>query len=82
MRVVYVTALLNLVRTFAICHSQIVDCRPNGLALGARGTSVLFSSGDGGAGDGNPDPTTQTCITNNGKDRIGFIPIFPASCPL
>ena len=64
------------------CHSQIIDCRPNGLSLGARGTSVLFSSGDVGVGDGNPDPTTQTCVTNNGENQTRFIPTFPASCPL
>jgi hypothetical protein len=62
--------------------SQIADCRPDGLLLGARGTSVLFSSGDGGVGDGNPDATTQTCITNDGKNRTKFIANFPASCPL
>ncbi|KAH9983545.1 tripeptidyl peptidase A [Russula compacta] len=49
--------------------------------LGARGTSLLFSSGDTGVGDGNPNPATQTCLTNDGKNRTRFIPSFPASCP-
>ena len=83
MRAVYAKALLNLVWTPAIRHSRIVDCRSNGFfLLGARGTSVLFSSGDVGVGDGDPDPTTQTCVTNNGENRTRFIPTFPASCPL
>ncbi|KAH8114716.1 tripeptidyl peptidase A [Phellopilus nigrolimitatus] len=43
----------------------------NGFAqLGARGVSLMFGSGDGGVGDGNPDPATQQ-----------FLPGFPASCP-
>ncbi|CUA75752.1 tripeptidyl-peptidase I [Rhizoctonia solani] len=42
--------------------------------LGARGVSVLFSSGDGGVGSG-------TCKTNDGTNRTRFQPIFPASCP-
>ncbi|KAI9455152.1 tripeptidyl peptidase A [Lactarius psammicola] len=49
--------------------------------LGARGVSLLFSSGDGGVGDGNPDPATQTCFTNDGTNQTKFIPLFPASCP-
>jgi hypothetical protein len=64
---------------YAILKSSIVV--PT-LSLGARGTSVLFSSGDGGVGDGNPDFITQTCITNDGKNRTRFIPTFPATCPL
>ncbi|KAG9095537.1 hypothetical protein FRC06_009699 [Ceratobasidium sp. 370] len=42
--------------------------------LGARGVSILFSSGDGGVGSG-------TCKTNDGTSRTRFQPIFPASCP-
>ncbi|KAH9059746.1 peptidase S8/S53 domain-containing protein, partial [Lactarius vividus] len=49
--------------------------------LGARGVSLLFSSGDGGVGDGDPDPATQTCFTNDGKNQTKFIPLFPPSCP-
>ncbi|KAK6509659.1 hypothetical protein TWF481_004390 [Arthrobotrys musiformis] len=39
--------------------------------LGARGVSVLFSSGDSGPGD--------DCTTKNGEKR--FVPTFPATCP-
>ncbi|KAG5640464.1 hypothetical protein DXG03_008558, partial [Asterophora parasitica] len=49
--------------------------------LGARGISLLFSSGDDGVGDGNPDPKTQTCFTNDGRNATRFVPIFPAACP-
>ncbi|KAJ3923716.1 subtilisin-like protein [Lentinula edodes] len=49
--------------------------------LGARGVSLTFSSGDGGVGDGDPDPATQTCITNDGTNKTEFLPLFPASCP-
>jgi tripeptidyl-peptidase I len=43
--------------------------------LGARGVSLLFSSGDYGVGaDG-------TCYSNDGKDTRAFLPVFPASCP-
>ncbi|TFK64203.1 tripeptidyl peptidase A [Pluteus cervinus] len=49
--------------------------------LGARGVSVVFSSGDFGVGDGNPDPATQTCFTNDGNNQTKFIPVFPATCP-
>ncbi|KAF7308993.1 Family S53 protease [Mycena kentingensis (nom. inval.)] len=38
-------------------------------ALGARGTSIMFASGDGGVAGGQ----AQACTT--------FIPVFPASCP-
>ncbi|OAP59273.1 hypothetical protein AYL99_06571 [Fonsecaea erecta] len=41
--------------------------------LGARGVSVITSSGDGGPGDG--------CMTNDGRNRTRFMPQFPASCP-
>lgn len=46
---------------------------------GARGVSVMFSSGDGGVGDGDANPATQTCFTNDGTNRTAFIPGFPAS---
>ncbi|THH09992.1 hypothetical protein EW145_g1636 [Phellinidium pouzarii] len=42
--------------------------------LGARGASVMFSSGDGGVGAG-------TCLTNDGTNRTIFQPVFPATCP-
>ncbi|KAJ6531558.1 peptidase S8/S53 domain-containing protein [Mycena sp. CBHHK59/15] len=43
------------------------------MALGARGISVLFSSGDGGV-RGNHD-TTDVCSVDT------FLPVFPAGCP-
>jgi tripeptidyl-peptidase-1 len=41
--------------------------------LGAMGVSVLFSSGDSGVGGG-------SCHSNDGTNRVKFIPAFPASC--
>ncbi|KAG9317808.1 peptidase S8/S53 domain-containing protein [Chiua virens] len=49
--------------------------------LGARGISLMFSSGDGGVGDGDSNPATQQCYTNTGVNRTVFLPEFPASCP-
>ncbi|KAI0156633.1 tripeptidyl-peptidase 1 precursor [Hypoxylon sp. FL1284] len=43
--------------------------------VGARGTSLLFSSGDSGVG------TYGTCISNDGKNTTRFLPEFPPSCP-
>ncbi|KAJ6474812.1 family S53 protease-like protein [Mycena sanguinolenta] len=43
------------------------------LALGARGISVLFSSGDGGVRGGHDDLTECNSTT--------FVPTFPNSCP-
>ena len=43
--------------------------------LGARGVSVLFSSGDNGVG------ANGTCLSNDGKNTSMFLPAFPASCP-
>lgn len=42
--------------------------------IGARGSSLLFSSGDSGVGGG-------SCKTNDGKNAVKFIPTFPAACP-
>ncbi|KAI6034593.1 peptidase S8/S53 domain-containing protein [Pisolithus microcarpus] len=50
-------------------------------ALGARGVSLTFSSGDYGVGDGDPNPETQLCFSNDGRNTTMFIPSFPASCP-
>ncbi|KAG6828490.1 hypothetical protein H0H92_007805 [Tricholoma furcatifolium] len=47
--------------------------------LGARGVSLMFSSGDDGVGDNDPDPATQQCFSNDGTNRTVFIPSFPAS---
>jgi tripeptidyl-peptidase-1 len=52
-------------------YSQVV-CNMIG-QLGARGVSVLFSSGDTGVG--------SACQTNDGKNTTRFLPTFPASCP-
>lgn len=41
--------------------------------LGARGVSVIFSSGDSGVG--------SSCQSNDGSKKTKFIPGFPASCP-
>ncbi|KAI1342955.1 tripeptidyl-peptidase 1 precursor [Xylariaceae sp. FL0016] len=43
--------------------------------VGARGTSLLFSSGDSGVG-----PYGE-CITNDGTNSTKFLPEFPTSCP-
>ena len=51
--------------------SQVV-CNMIG-QLGARGVSVLFSSGDTGVG--------SACQTNDGRNTTRFLPIFPAACP-
>ncbi|KAF8264268.1 subtilisin-like protein [Lactarius quietus] len=45
-------------------------------ALGARGVSVLFSSGNSGVG---PDDCTVT--DSSGNVHVQFTPVFPASCP-
>jgi tripeptidyl-peptidase-1 len=45
--------------------------------LGARGISLLVSSGDGALG-GEDD---SACFTNDGKNTSTFLPGFPASCP-
>lgn len=58
-----------------------IHCRKQGKAkrfIGARGASVMFSSGDYGVGDGNPDPATQICLTNDGRNITRFMPTFPA----
>ncbi|KAL1968232.1 hypothetical protein VTN77DRAFT_2067 [Rasamsonia byssochlamydoides] len=41
--------------------------------LGARGVSVIFSSGDEGVG--------SSCQTNDGTNTTRFNPIYPATCP-
>jgi len=49
--------------------------------LSSRGVSIIFASGDFGAGDNNPDRKTQQCFSNDGLNRVEFLPAFPASCP-
>lgn len=41
--------------------------------MGVRGVTVLESSGDTGVG--------AACISNDGKNKLTFNPIFPATCP-
>ncbi|KAI2633346.1 tripeptidyl-peptidase 1 precursor [Xylaria nigripes] len=43
--------------------------------VGARGTSLLFASGDDGVG-----PYGQ-CVSNDGKNTEKFLALFPPSCP-
>jgi tripeptidyl-peptidase-1 len=44
------------------------------MQLGARGSSIMFSSGDEGVGGGD-------CEANDGTKKVEFQPAFPASCP-
>ncbi|KAH9461787.1 hypothetical protein H4Q26_009979 [Puccinia striiformis f. sp. tritici PST-130] len=44
-------------------------------ALGARGVSVIFSSGDFGVGK------TGFCYANDAEQKNTFLPTFPATCP-
>lgn len=50
-------------------------------ALGLRGTSVLFASGDEGVGAGETKKDADKCVTNDGKNKKTFLPSFPPSCP-
>jgi hypothetical protein len=50
--------------------------------LGVRGVSVLFASGDGGVGDGNADPATQQCRTNDKKRTRRYFSLHPPNQPL
>jgi tripeptidyl-peptidase-1 len=43
--------------------------------LGARGVSILFSSGDSGVG------SSGDCQSNDGSNASIFLPAFPAGCP-
>lgn len=45
------------------------------MALGARGITVLFGSGDSGVG---PD---GTCFSNVDNTTAMLLPVFPSSCP-
>ena len=76
-------ARLRRVRTARYAPSAIYAATPcvTWSYLGARGVSLLFSSGDGGVGDGNDDPETQQCFTNDGRNITRFRPLFPPSCP-
>jgi len=52
------------------------------MTLGVRGVTLMFSSGDAGVGDNNPDPATQQCFTNDDRNITRFIPTFPSSCAI
>jgi tripeptidyl-peptidase-1 len=45
------------------------------MALGARGISVLYASGDGGVRGGSYNIPASLCANNT------FIPTFPSTCP-
>ncbi|KAI0064242.1 tripeptidyl peptidase A [Artomyces pyxidatus] len=86
----YVLAQWKLPQTISTSYGDDEQTVPEAYAkracagfaqLGARGVSLMFSSGDAGVGDGDSDPTTQTCFTNDGRNVTRFIPSFPASCP-
>lgn len=70
-------ALLNLVCVF---FAFTIRLNTDNTSTGARGVSLMFSSGDGGVGDNDPNPATQQCFTNDGRNATRFIPGFPASC--
>ncbi|KAF9070712.1 peptidase S8/S53 domain-containing protein [Rhodocollybia butyracea] len=81
----YILTLSNgdLPKTFSTSYGDDEQTVPDDYAfevcnkfaeLGARGASVLFSSGDDGVGGGN-------CSTNDGTNTVLFQPNFPASCP-
>lgn len=46
-------------------------------ALGARGVSMIHSSGDSGVGSTN----ASHCVSNDGKSKKTFLPTFPSTCP-
>ncbi|KAI0048692.1 tripeptidyl peptidase A [Auriscalpium vulgare] len=86
----YVLAQKTLPQTISTSYGENEQTVPESYAkrvcagfaqLGARGVSLLVGSGDAGVGDGDPDPATQTCLTNDGRNATEFLPGFPASCP-
>ncbi|KAL0950223.1 hypothetical protein HGRIS_010210 [Hohenbuehelia grisea] len=50
------------------------------MQLTARGVTLVFSSGDGGVGDGKRGQNHK-CYSNDGKDTYKFLPLFPSGCP-
>ncbi|KAK0444858.1 peptidase S8/S53 domain-containing protein [Armillaria borealis] len=57
-----------------VCHPKRSNVCNLFAQLGARGSTVFFSSGDFGVGGGD-------CLTNDGTNQVLFQPAFPASCP-
>jgi hypothetical protein len=48
-------------------------------AIGVRGVSLLFGSGDVGVGPDGPD--AYQCVINDGTNTSSFVAMFPSSCP-
>lgn len=75
------TSLPQVISTSYGDDEQTVPCSyarsvcNNFAKLGARGITLVFSSGDDGVG------TNGTCRSNDGLNKTQFIPAFPASCP-
>lgn len=78
---------VRVCKEFALLGKPYFYSGINGLFMclscaGSRGVSIIFSSGDGGVGDGNSNPATDQCLSNDGTNKTIFLPQFPASCPL
>lgn len=80
----YVLGQRNIPQVISTSYGDDEETVPNSYAravcsqfaqLGARGVSLLFSSGDSGVG------STGNCISNDGRNTSKFLPSFPASCP-
>lgn len=80
----YLLAQTDLPQVFSTSYGDDEQTVPHSYAkrvchgfaqLGARGISVLFSSGDAGVG------SNGTCFSNKDPEKRMFIPNFPASCP-
>jgi len=69
---------------FALSHGQMMSlvlpvpeprvCTGLG-ALGARGVSIMFASGDFGAGNDASDPGTQKCFTSDSQNKTHLSPL-------
>jgi tripeptidyl-peptidase I len=80
----YLLAQSNLPQVISISYADEEQAVPYSYAkrvcegfaqLGARGVSVLVSSGDDGVG------RAGHCISNDGHKKPQWLPMFPASCP-
>jgi hypothetical protein len=78
----YILAQDSIPQTFTTSYGDDEQTVPRAYAesvctmfaqLGARGSSIMFSSGDFGVG-------AADCKTNDGTNRTVFQPSFPASC--
>ncbi|KAF8321188.1 subtilisin-like protein [Clavulina sp. PMI_390] len=79
----YLATLTTLPATFSTSYGDDEQTVPLDYAtsvcnmfaqVGARGSSLLFSSGDSGVGGG-------SCKSNDGTNKVKFLPTFPAACP-